>query len=146
MFNIWLFSRKKKVQRKKQVNILKIFWWTSFKISYTEKRFLHVLAVLGYIPKLKRALRLAFGAHFIQSFYIKMNVNLNLYILIKFQYQTYFPSEDVKQCEFLNSCLDIWWRYKLSDLSSIIFSGNCWQGEKEDKEEIQKFEKPFWMK
>ena len=40
------------------------------KTSYFQNNFLHAMAVLGYLPKLKRGLGLAFGAHFLhgQSF------------------------------------------------------------------------------
>ena len=34
--------------------------------------FLHAIAVLGYLPKLERGLRLALGAHFLNDFPIKM--------------------------------------------------------------------------
>ena len=44
------------------------FWWYSFKISYFQKNFLHAMAVLGYLPKLKRGLGLAFGAYFLHDF------------------------------------------------------------------------------
>ena len=40
----------------------------------------------------------------------------------------------------LSSYLDSWWRQKLWYLSSISFKSNDWQGEKEWKVEIQKFE------
>ena len=40
----------------------------------------------------------------------------------------------------LSSYLDSWWRQKLWYLSSINFKSNDWQGEKEWKVEIQKFE------
>ena len=30
------------------------------------------------------------------------------YQLTKFQYQTYFPSQEIKHNVFLNSCLDNW--------------------------------------
>ena len=34
--------------------------------------FLHAIAVLGYLAKLERGLWLAFGAHFLHDFYLKM--------------------------------------------------------------------------
>ena len=37
-----------------------------------KKNFLHAMAVLGYLAKLKRGLGLAFGAHFLHDFSIKM--------------------------------------------------------------------------
>ena len=33
------------------------------------------MAVLGYLAKLERGLRLAFGAHFLHDFYLKMFLN-----------------------------------------------------------------------
>ena len=34
--------------------------------------FLYTMAVFGYLPKLKRGLRLAFGTHFLHDVFIKM--------------------------------------------------------------------------
>ena len=36
------------------------------------KTFLHAMAVLGYLSKLKRSLGLGFGAHFLHDIFIKM--------------------------------------------------------------------------
>ena len=41
-------------------------------LPYFQMNFLHAMAVLGYLPKLKRDLGLAFGAHFLHDFSIKM--------------------------------------------------------------------------
>ena len=41
-------------------------------MSYLKKNFLYEIAVLGYLEKLKRGLGLAFGAHFLHDFSIKM--------------------------------------------------------------------------
>ena len=41
-------------------------------MSYFKKNFVHAMAVLGYLPKLKRGLALAFGARFLHDFSIKM--------------------------------------------------------------------------
>ena len=41
-------------------------------MSYFKKNFLHAMAVLGYLPKLKSGLGLASGAHFQQDFPIKI--------------------------------------------------------------------------
>ena len=46
------------------------------------------MAVLGYLPKLKRGVRLDFGAHFC------------------YQCHTFFHSQDIKQNVLLNSYLD----------------------------------------
>ena len=58
----------------------------------------------------------------------------------KFQCHTFFPSQDIKQNVLLSSYLNSWWRHKLQDWSWIKLSSNGWQGEKEGKVEIQKFE------
>ena len=47
------------------------------------------MTVLGYLPKLKRGLRLALGAHFLHDFSIKM--------FLKFQRHTFFSSPDIKK-------------------------------------------------
>ena len=60
--------------------------------------------------------------------------------MANFQHDTFFPSQDIKQNMLLSSYLDIWWHHKLKDLSWIKLSNNGWQGEKEEKVEIQKFE------
>ena len=57
------------------------------------------MAVLGYLPKLKRGLELAFGAHFLHVF-IFMYINdpyLILYQLTEFQCHIFFLSQEIKQ-------------------------------------------------
>ena len=46
---------------------------------------LHPMAVLGYLPKLKRGLELAFSAHFLHGFFHTNAPHLILYQLAKFQ-------------------------------------------------------------
>ena len=41
-------------------------------MSYFKNNLLHVMAVLGYLPKLKRGLGLAFGQNCLHDFSIKM--------------------------------------------------------------------------
>ena len=55
------------------------------------------MAVSGYLPKLKRGLALAFGAHFLHDFFIKNVPYLILYQWPRFQCHTFFPSQDIKQ-------------------------------------------------
>ena len=55
------------------------------------------MAVLCYLPKLKRGLGLAFGEHFRDDFSTKMFLILILYQWTKFKCHTFFPSQDVKQ-------------------------------------------------
>ena len=64
------------------------------------------MAVLGYLPKLKGGLGLAYGAHFLHDFSIKMFLYLILYQQAKFQCHTSFPSQDIKQNVLLSSYLD----------------------------------------
>ena len=62
------------------------------------------MAVLGYLPKLKRGLVLAFGAHFLHNFF-KNVPYLILYQWTKFQCHTFFSSQDIKQNVLLSSYL-----------------------------------------
>ena len=55
------------------------------------------MTVLGYLPKLKEGLGLAFGAHFLYDFFHKNVFYLILYQWAKFQCHTNFPSQDTKQ-------------------------------------------------
>ena len=62
------------------------------------------MAVLGYSPKLKRGLRLGFGAHFLHDFHENVPY-LILYKWTKFQCHIFFPSHDIKQNVLLSSYL-----------------------------------------
>ena len=64
------------------------------------------MAVLGYLAKLKRGLELAFGAYFLHDFSIKNVPYLILYQWTKFQCQTLFLSQDIKQNVLLSFYLD----------------------------------------
>ena len=94
----------------------------------------------------KKVLGLVFGAHFLHEFSIKMfciysiNRVFTLSMDTKFQSHTFFLSQDIKQNVLLSSYLGSWWHHKLEDLSWINHLSNCWQGEKEGKAEMQKFE------
>ena len=64
------------------------------------------MAILDYLPKLKRGLGLASSAHFLFDFPIKMfivkySINGQSFNIINF-----FPSHDIKQNVLLNSYLD----------------------------------------
>ena len=63
------------------------------------------MAALGYFPKLKRGLGLAFGAYFCMSFLYKCSY-LILYQLTKFQCHIFVRSEYTKQNVLLSSYLD----------------------------------------
>ena len=65
--------------------------------------FLHAIAVLGYLPKLKRDLRLTFGAYFQHGFFHKNVPYLILYRWTKFQCHIFFPSQGIKQNVLLSS-------------------------------------------
>ena len=70
-------------------------------MSYFKKHFLHAMAVLAYLPKLKRGLGLAFGAHFLHDFSIKYYLSMD-----KVSMSYIFPSQDIKQNVSLSSYLD----------------------------------------
>ena len=67
------------------------------------KQFLASIAVLGYLPNLKRVLGLASGAQF-QYFSIKMF--LNTLLIDKVQCDIIFPSQNIRQNVLLTSYLD----------------------------------------
>ena len=54
------------------------------------------MAILGYLPKLKRGLELAFGALFLRVFFL-------IQMFFKFQCHIFFPSQDIKQNVLLSS-------------------------------------------
>ena len=67
------------------------------------------MAVLGYLPKLKRDLGLACSAYFPHDFSMHKNVPcLILYQWKKFQCCTFLPSQEIKQNALLSSYLDSW--------------------------------------
>ena len=61
-----------------------------------KKNFLHVMAVLGYLPKLKRGLGLAFGALFWHNFSIKMLLNTLSMDEVTMSYLFSFPRYQAK--------------------------------------------------
>ena len=62
------------------------------------------MAVLGYLPNLKRGLGLAFGAHF--QYYFPIKMFLNTLSIDKVQCSIFFPFQDIKQNVSLSSYLD----------------------------------------
>ena len=63
------------------------------------------MAVLGYLPKLKRGLRPASGTHFLHDFLIKIfliEYSINGH---NFQCHNFFPSQDTRQNVLLSSYL-----------------------------------------
>ena len=48
------------------------------------------MTALGYLPKSKKGLEIAFGVHFLHDFTIKM-----FFSIIKFQFRTFFPTQCV---------------------------------------------------
>ena len=71
------------------------------------------MAVLGYIPKLKSGLALAFGVPFLHDFSIKNVFYYILYQLTKFQCNIFFPSKDIKQNAIKYSYLENYWHHQL---------------------------------
>ena len=72
LFLLVLSFNKEWIQKKKKVKLtfLKLFDNTLSKYAIL-KELIGCMAVLGYLPKLKRDLGLAFGAHFLHDFSIK---------------------------------------------------------------------------
>ena len=70
------------------------------------KEFLACNGCFWFLPELKRGLGLAFGAHFLHDFSIKMFLIYNTFILPQFQCHNFLPSQDVKQNVLLRSYLD----------------------------------------
>ena len=64
------------------------------------------MAILGYLPKLKSSLELAFGAYFLHDFFYTNSPYLVLYQWTKFQCHVFFTSQDIKQNVLLSSYLD----------------------------------------
>ena len=62
------------------------------------------MAVFGYLPKLKRGLRLAFGAHFLYGFSIKILFNTLSVDKVSMPY--FFPFQDIKQKVLFSSYSD----------------------------------------
>ena len=65
------------------------------------------MALLSYLPKVKRGLGLALCAHFLYDFSKKISFFLILYQWAKFQCHTFSLSQDIKQNVLLSSYLDI---------------------------------------
>ena len=63
------------------------------------------MAVLGYLPKLKTGLALAFDTHFLHDFCIKMFF-FNTLSMDKVSISYRFPSQDIKQNVLKSSYLD----------------------------------------
>ena len=62
------------------------------------------MAVLGYLPTLKRGLGLAFETHFLHDFSIKYSL-FNTRSMAKVSMSNFFPSQDIKQNVLLSSYL-----------------------------------------
>ena len=104
------------------------------------KEFLACNGFFGLFTKVKKGSGNSLWYTFSAWFSNKNVPYLILYQWIKFQCHTFFPSQDIKPNVLLSSYLDSWWHHKLYDLSWINLSSNGWEGEKEGKVEIQKFE------
>ena len=70
LFLITLTNKRDGVRKEKK--LFKCFLIMLFQNTLFLKEFLVCKAVLGYLPKLKRGLGLAFGAHFLCGFSGKM--------------------------------------------------------------------------
>ena len=86
------------------------------------------MAVLGYLPKLKRSLEQVFVAHFLHDFSNKISL-FNTLSNDEVSMAYLFSSQDIKQ--------NVLWS---QDLSSIILESSGQQGKKVGKTKIRKFE------
>ena len=102
--------------------------------------FLACNGCFGLFTEIKTGYGTSFRWTFSAWFFYKNVPYLILYQWPKFQCHTFFPSQDIKQNVLLSSYLNSWWCHELQDLSSIKLLSNGWQGEKERKVKIQKFE------
>ena len=69
------------------------------------------MAVLGYLPKLKMGLGIAFVMYFLHDFSIKSSLFGNT-LSMKLQCHNVFPSQDIKQNVLFSSYLDNCWHHK----------------------------------
>ena len=90
---------------KNKVNFLKAFSYFFFKILFV-KECLAFNDCFGLFMKIKRVLGVAFGAHNLDDLSIRLFLYLILYQLTKFQYRTFFPSQDIKHILPLSSYSD----------------------------------------
>ena len=73
------------------------------------KEFLVCIGCLKLFIKTKKGSGTCFWCAYSAYFFHKNGPYVMLDKMTKFQYQTYFPSQDVKQYMFLNSCIANWW-------------------------------------
>ena len=69
------------------------------------------MAVLGYLPKLKRSLRLTFGVHFLHEKFPWKCSLFNTLLMEKVLIHAFFPSQYIKQNVLSSYYLDSWWRH-----------------------------------
>lgn len=69
------------------------------------------------LTKIKKGFGTSFWYAFSSDFSHKNALHLIHYQLTKFQYQTYFPSQHIKQDVILNSCIAKRWRHKCKSSS-----------------------------
>ena len=89
---------------------------SSFKISYFQE-FLPCIGCFELFTKIKKESGTSFRYTFSAYFLDESSPYLILYQLTKFQYQTYFLSQHIKQYVILNSCIAKRWRHKCKSSS-----------------------------
>ena len=104
------------------------------------KEFLACTDFFGLFTKIKKGSGTSVWCTISAWFFHKNAAYLIPYQWPKFQHDTFFPSEHIKQNVWLSSYLENWWHHKLEDFSWIKLSSNGWQGEKEGKVQKHKFE------
>ena len=92
------------------MNMEMILKWkcTAQKMRFSIKDFLRkcefLISCFGLMTKIKKGSGTRFQCIFSTYFFYKNVAYLMLYHFTKFQYQTYFSSQDIKQNVFLNFC------------------------------------------
>ena len=104
------------------------------------KEFLACNGCFGLFTIFKKGSGASFCCTFPAWLFHKNLSYLILYQWTRCQSHAFFPFQDIKQNELLNSYLDIWDLIIFLDLSSINFWSNGWQEEKERNRKIQKSE------
>ena len=106
LFSFIIMSIKRDWVRKKKINLTFLRLFDNPLSKYLIFRIISCMQCLFWViyQNWKRRLGLAFGAYFFHK-----NVSyLVLYQLAKFKYQTFFPSQDIKENVPLSSHLDNW--------------------------------------
>ena len=116
----------------------------SFQNTLFLKEFLACTDFFGLFTKIKKGSGTSVWCT-ISAWFFHKNVGYLTPHQWRFQHDTFFPSEDIKQNVWLSFYLDSWWHHKLEDLSWIKLSSNDWQGEKEGRKRGEGGKTQTWI-